>query len=47
MEVDAVEAEVGTGKKEYSEEKWTNYIDTMTAQIKEIRYMGSRNGWKG
>ena len=45
MEVDAVDAEIG--KKEYTEEEWTNYIDTLTAQIEEINYMGAGKGWKG
>ena len=31
MEVDAVDA--GIGKKAYTEEAWTNHIDTLTAQI--------------
>ena len=47
MEVDAVEPETGAGKKEYTEEEWTNYIDTLTAQIEEINYMGAGKGWKG
>ena len=35
MEVDAVEPETGAGKKEYTEEEWTNYIDTLTAQSRK------------
>ena len=45
MEVDAVEPEAGA--KEYTEEEWTSYVDTLTAQIEELNYMGAGKGWKG
>ena len=45
MEVDAVEPEAGA--KEYTEEEWTSYVDTLTAQIEELKYMGAGKGWKG